>query len=177
MQSKYARRGRTTSARAPTRWSPIARACCSAWSPPTCAPVLLADRAAGWSRAHAGWRGAHGGVLESTLAAMDRLGARRERVVAAVGRRSPQPSYEVDAGFRENFSADDERFFAAGREATGSSISQGYVARPGCRGRVGTVATARPPAARYLCRRGTRFYSFRRATHREASRPYGANSR
>ena len=51
-----------------------------------CAPVLLADREAGViGAAHAGWRGAHGGVLESTLAAMERLGARRERTAAAVG--------------------------------------------------------------------------------------------
>src|SRR5690606_27555991 len=49
-----------------------------------CAPILLADREAGViGAAHAGWRGAHAGVLENTVAAMERLGASRARLVAA----------------------------------------------------------------------------------------------
>lgn len=67
-----------------------------------CAPVLLADRAAGViGAAHAGWRGAFGGVLENTVAAMERLGARPERIVAAIGPTIAQPSYEVDAAFHD----------------------------------------------------------------------------
>lgn len=78
-----------------------------------CAPVLLADREAGVvGAAHAGWRGAHGGVLEATVAAMERLGARAGRIAAAIGPAIAQPSYEVDAAFRDNFTAEDERFFA-----------------------------------------------------------------
>ena len=51
-----------------------------------CAPVLLADREAGVAgAAHAGWRGALTGVLENTVAAMERLGARRARIAAAIG--------------------------------------------------------------------------------------------
>jgi polyphenol oxidase len=67
-----------------------------------CAPVLLADREAGViGAAHAGWRGAFGGVLENTVAAMERLGARRERIVAAIGPTIAQPSYEVDSSFHD----------------------------------------------------------------------------
>jgi len=63
-----------------------------------CAPVLFADREAGViGAAHAGWRGAVGGILEATLAAMARLGAEPSRVVAAVGPCIAQASYEVGA--------------------------------------------------------------------------------
>ncbi len=83
-----------------------------------CAPVLFADTAAGIAgAAHAGWRGAVAGVLEATLAAMVRLGARTERVVTAVGPCIGQESYEVAADLREAVlarTAGDARFFADG---------------------------------------------------------------
>ncbi|WP_114377854.1 polyphenol oxidase family protein [Elioraea thermophila] len=61
-----------------------------------CAPVLFADAEARVvGAAHAGWRGAIAGVLEATVAAMERLGARRERVLAAIGPCIRQPFYEV----------------------------------------------------------------------------------
>jgi YfiH family protein len=61
-----------------------------------CAPVLLADPAAGViGAAHAGWRGALAGVLETTVAAMIELGAEPTRTVAAIGPCIAQPSYEV----------------------------------------------------------------------------------
>ena len=67
-----------------------------------CAPVLFADLDAGVvGAAHAGWRGALGGVTDSTIAAMERLGARRDRIHAAVGPCIGQPSYEVDEDFRD----------------------------------------------------------------------------
>ena len=51
-----------------------------------CAPLLLADRSAGViGAAHAGWQGALGGVAQNTVAAMERLGARREHIAAAIG--------------------------------------------------------------------------------------------
>jgi YfiH family protein len=79
-----------------------------------CAPVLFADVRAGVvGAAHAGWRGAQGGVLEATIAAMEALGARTENIVAAIGPTIAQPSYEVDAAFRTNFTAHDDRHFAA----------------------------------------------------------------
>ncbi len=61
-----------------------------------CAPVLFADLAAGVvGAAHAGWRGAVGGVLEATLAAMEALGATRAGIAAAVGPCIGADSYEV----------------------------------------------------------------------------------
>src|SRR5581483_3618311 len=73
-----------------------------------CGPVLFADAEAGViGAAHAGWRGALSGVLESTIAALERCGARRERVVAAVGPMIRQPSYEVGPELVARFEADD----------------------------------------------------------------------
>jgi polyphenol oxidase len=87
-----------------------------------CAPVLLADRTAGVvGAAHAGWRGAHGGVLEATIAAMEALGAQACDIVAAIGPTIAQASYEVDAPFRENFAADDGIHFAPAPERDGSA--------------------------------------------------------
>ena len=77
-----------------------------------CAPVLLVDVEAGViGAAHAGWRGAKEGVLQATVGAMELMGADRSRIVAAIGPTIAQASYEVDAPFREHFSAQDDRHF------------------------------------------------------------------
>jgi hypothetical protein len=82
-----------------------------------CAPVLLADAEARIvASAHAGWRGALGGVVANTVSSMERLGARRERIVAAVGPCIGPASYEVGPEFRDRFVGADPghaRFFAA----------------------------------------------------------------
>jgi YfiH family protein len=86
-----------------------------------CAPVLLADpQARVVAAAHAGWKGALGGIVASTVEAMERLGARRERLVAVVGPCIGPASYEVGPEFLERFLAEapgSERFFRAGAEA------------------------------------------------------------
>ena len=83
-----------------------------------CGPILYADATAGVvGAAHAGWRGAVGGVLEATLAAMVELGADPARVVAAVGPCIGQASYEVAADLRDAVLAHDPAdasFFAPG---------------------------------------------------------------
>ena len=67
-----------------------------------CAPVLLADPEAGVvGAAHAGWRGAVGGVLEAAIATMEDLGALRNRVIAAIGPAINQVSYEVGPDFEQ----------------------------------------------------------------------------
>ncbi len=85
-----------------------------------CTPVLLADKVAGViGAAHAGWKGAIGGVLESTIALMLEHGAARERITAAIGPCIHQPSYEVGREFAERFTEadpDNARFFAPGRD-------------------------------------------------------------
>ncbi len=83
-----------------------------------CAPVLLADSAAGVVGAvHAGWRGAVAGVLEAAVSAMAALGAEPARIAATVGPCIRQPSYEVGADLRDAVlaeRADAARFFLDG---------------------------------------------------------------
>jgi len=85
-----------------------------------CAPVLLADPAAGViGAAHAGWKGALAGVIEATVAAMEALGATRAHIAAAIGPCIGPASYEVGLEFAARFVAADaanQRFFAAGRQ-------------------------------------------------------------
>jgi len=84
-----------------------------------CAPVLLADVQAGViGAAHAGWRGAVGGVIEATIARMATLGAEPARIAAAVGPCIQQQSYEVAADLRDALLGQDGqniRFFRPGR--------------------------------------------------------------
>ena len=134
-----------------------------------CAPVLLADRRARVvGAAHAGWRGAHGGVLEAVVEEMEALGANREDMVAAIGPAIAIESYEVDDGFRDRFTKSDGRFFTPGRAGHWFFDLEGYVeARLDAMG-VGQVDalgldTYADPA---------RFYSYRRATH-EGAPDYG----
>jgi YfiH family protein len=83
-----------------------------------CQPVLFADAKAGVvGAAHAGWKGALAGVLETTLEAMIALGATRSNIAAVIGPCISQRAYEVGPDFLDNFLADDpenSRFFAAG---------------------------------------------------------------
>jgi hypothetical protein len=83
--------------------------------------LLFADSEAGViGAAHAGWRGALTGVVEATAAAMEQLGATRERIIAALGPTIRQPNYEVGPEFVERFvsaDSDNARFFAASQRA------------------------------------------------------------
>src|SRR5690606_11024751 len=97
-----------------------------------CTPVLFADPGARIvAAAHAGWRGALGGILESTIAAMVGLGADRSRIRAAVGPCINQSAYEVGPEFEAEFlRADPEnaRFFARNSTGTRSHFDlPGYV--------------------------------------------------
>ena len=83
-----------------------------------CQPVLFADAKAGViGAAHAGWKGAISGVLETTLTAMEALGADRANISAVIGPTISQRAYEVGPEFLERFeeeNPDNTRFFAAG---------------------------------------------------------------
>jgi len=132
-----------------------------------CGPVLLADREARViGAAHAGWRGALAGVTDATIAAMERLGARRARMVAALGPMISQPNYEVGAELVERFGAADPanaRFFRpAARPGHALFDLPGYVA---ARLAAAGVAQVEDLAACTYADPG-RFYSFRRTTHR-----------
>ncbi|HEU4820982.1 MAG TPA: peptidoglycan editing factor PgeF [Qipengyuania sp.] len=128
-----------------------------------CAPVLLADPEADVvGAAHAGWRGALNGVLENTVAAMERLGARRERIVAAIGPTIAQASYEVDAALREGFPKHANHFFVPGAPGCWQFDLPGFVAQ-----RLhGAGVTAIEDLAEDTYAQEARFFSFRRATHR-----------
>ena len=130
-----------------------------------CAPVLFADEAAGViGAAHAGWRGAVDGVLEATLAAMVALGARRDRIAAAVGPCIGQASYEVTASLRDPVLARDAanaRFFAPGMDAEHWQFDlAGYcVHRLAAAGVASAIATGQDTLAE-----PDRFFSHRRRT-------------
>lgn len=131
-----------------------------------CAPVLLADVDAGVvAAAHAGWKGALGGVTEAAIKAMESLGANRSRIVAAVGPCIAQASYEVDEMFRARFVGDDPangRFFARGASGKPHFDLAAYVAaRLGAAGitRLETLGLDTYADA-------DSFFSYRRSTHR-----------
>ena len=96
-----------------------------------CVPVLFADADAGIiGAAHAGWKGAIGGVCEATLDAMEAIGAGRENIVAAIGPAIQQASYEVGPEFRDTFVVDQEwtdRLFVAGKDDRSHFDLTGYV--------------------------------------------------
>jgi YfiH family protein len=131
-----------------------------------CAPVLLADPQAGVvGAAHAGWKGAFSGIVESTVAAMEKLGARRDRIGAAVGPCIARRSYEVDEAFLRRFAEADpanERFFAAGREGHHQFDLEGFVLS-----RLAEAGLARIEAlGQDTYSQPQTFFSYRRATHR-----------
>jgi hypothetical protein len=131
-----------------------------------CAPILFADVQAGVvGAAHAGWRGALAGVTDSTIAAMERVGAKRERIAAAVGPCIAQASYEVDDGFRSRFleaDATNGRFFIDGPEGKPHFDLEGYVAARLLAAGVVNVETL----GLDTYADADRFFSFRRSTHR-----------
>jgi YfiH family protein len=132
-----------------------------------CAPVLFADREAGVvGAAHAGWKGAVGGVTDSTIAAMETLGATRDRIVAAIGPCIARASYEVDILFLARFAdadPDNERFFTEGRREDHWQFDlEAYVAHRLASAGIRTVEML----GQDTYARPDHFYSFRRATHR-----------
>jgi YfiH family protein len=132
-----------------------------------CGPVLFADaQARVIGAAHAGWRGALAGVTDRTIAAMERLGAERSRIVAVLGPMIRQPNYEVGAELRERFAAADAgnaRFFRpAGREGHFMFDLAGYVVARLAAAGVGTIEDV--DACTYAD--ADKFFSYRRMTHR-----------
>ena len=135
-----------------------------------CAPVLLADGKAGVvGAAHAGWKGALGGVLDNTVRAMVALGAKPDRMVAAIGPCIGHRSYEVGAEFPTPFLAEDTAnvdFFAPAPRAGHALFDlPGYISRK--LARLGVLDVTRVPAD--TCRDEGRFFSYRRTTLRGES--------
>lgn len=133
-----------------------------------CAPVLLADAEAKViAAAHAGWKGALFGVVEAAVAAMESLGADRNRIAAAIGPCISQANYEVGPEFEARFREADPSyagFFAANATKAGHRHFDlsGFVA---ARLRAAGVQSVDVVAADTYAREAE-FFSFRRATHR-----------
>ena len=130
-----------------------------------CAPVLFADQRTGVIGAcHAGWRGALDGILEATVAAMERLGAARDDTRAAVGPCIAQQSYQVGPEFRAAFIAAADAnadHFTADAEGRYRFDLAGYV--------MGRLTDAGVAEAAWIgldtCAEPDRLFSYRRATH------------
>lgn len=131
-----------------------------------CAPVLLADAEAGVVGAvHAGWRGAVAGVTDQAVAAMISLGARIDRIAAAVGPCIARASYEVDHDFAARLLGEDpdnERYIAEGQEGKPHFDLEAYVAARLAAAGIGRIETVGLDT--YALE--DRFYSYRRSTHR-----------
>lgn len=137
-----------------------------------CQPVLFSDARAGViGAAHAGWRGALDGVLEATLDAMERLGANRRDIQAAIGPTISQAAYEVGPEFLDDFMAEDpenHRFFANGKDGRYQFDLPAYGLH-----RLRTAGIGHAEWTRHCTYSDSdRFYSYRRATH-EGHADYG----
>ena len=131
-----------------------------------CAPILFADPDAGVvGAAHAGWRGALAGVTDATIAAMEKLGAQRHRIAAAIGPCIAQLSYEVGEDFRTQFferEPGSERFFAESATGKPHFSLQAYLIHRLLGAGIDQVEALQLDT--YA--EPDRFYSYRRATHR-----------
>jgi hypothetical protein len=133
-----------------------------------CGMVLFADQQARViGAAHAGWKGALTGVVEATVTAMERLGAKRSDVVATLGPCIGQRSYEVGPEFVSAFkdAGDDTAgYFAPSRRAGRSMFNlNAYIAERAARAGVGRFEDL--DLDTYADE--VRFFSYRRAMHRQ----------
>ena len=134
-----------------------------------CGPILLADPAARViGAAHAGWKGALTGVLESTINAMEQLGAERAGIVAAIGPLIRQHSYEVGGEFVERFldaDADNAAFFIPS-DRSGHSMFDlaGFIGM-----RLENAGVLMIDDIGVDTYSDERFYSYRRSVHRKES--------
>jgi len=131
-----------------------------------CAPVLFCDpEARVIAAAHAGWRGALSGIAEATVAAMEELGASRERMLAVIGPSISQRAYEVGAEYVDRFLAEEptSSVFFMTDDSSGEPHFDlsGYVAERLSRAGVGTISDLG------LCTYcdETRLFSYRRSQH------------
>ena len=133
-----------------------------------CGPILFADaRGRAVGAAHAGWKGAIGGVIEATIAAMEGLGAARSDIVAVLGPTISAEAYEVGPEFVERFigeDADHARFFRPSpRPGHAMFDLPAFIVMRLERAGVGRAENLA------LCTYTDedRFFSYRRTTHRE----------
>lgn len=139
-----------------------------------CVPVLFADAKAGIvGAAHAGWKGALGGVTQACILAMEDLGAHRGDIVAAIGPAIQQASYEVGPEFRARFmqAGESESFFSPGAGDRWQFDLTGYVAARLAQAGLGTVERLDHDT----CALEAAYFSNRRRHHR-GEPDYGRNA-
>ncbi|MBR1287388.1 peptidoglycan editing factor PgeF [Bradyrhizobium sp. AUGA SZCCT0177] len=132
-----------------------------------CGPILFVDPTARViGAAHAGWKGALTGIIESTVDAMERLGADRTGTVAAIGPLIRQHSYEVGGEFVERFldaDAGNAAYFIASERAGHSMFDlAGYI-----RMRLENAGVLMIDDIGVDTYSDERFYSYRRSVHRK----------
>ncbi len=131
-----------------------------------CVPVLFHDASAQViGAAHAGWKGAIGGVTDNTIVAMEALGASRDNISCAIGPCIAQASYEVDAGFYQRFVEDDPAnagFFEAGQPDHFQFDIESYVADRLAKAGIAKI----DKLALDTYAHEDRYYSYRRSCHR-----------
>lgn len=135
-----------------------------------CAPVLFADDDAGViGAAHAGWRGAHAKITDAVIKAMEKLGARRQSISAAIGPTIQQASYEVGPELKQAFLSDtpanSDYFQSSTRDGHFMFDLPGYLA--GLLQQAGVKSVERVNQCTY--RQADNFFSYRRATHKQES--------
>jgi len=131
-----------------------------------CGPILFADSEARViGAAHAGWKGALTGVLENTIAAMEKLGAKRERIVAVLGPSISQQNYEVGPEFVERLTmenaADSSYLLPSGREGHALFDLNGYTID-----RLERAGVTAASLGRCTYAEEDLFFSYRRTTHK-----------
>jgi YfiH family protein len=131
-----------------------------------CGPILLADPEAHVvGAAHAGWKGALEGILESVVEAMEGLGARRQRIVAALGPSISREHYEVGPEFVARWLAADPAnavwFTPSGRQGHAMFDLRGYTLA-----RLQAIGVAASAVEVCTYAREDLFFSYRRSTHR-----------
>jgi YfiH family protein len=131
-----------------------------------CGPILFADPAAGVvAAAHAGWRGALGGILEATIRAMEEQGARRQRIVAVIGPMISQQNYEVGPDLLEAFYAASPSYSAFFRPSP--RLGHAFLDLPAfIASRLMTAGVLAADLGLCTYADEERFFSYRRATHR-----------
>jgi YfiH family protein len=132
-----------------------------------CGPILFVDpNARVIGAAHAGWKGALTGIVESTVEAMEKLGAERADIVAAIGPLIRQPSYEVGNEFVERFvDADAENalfFIPAARAGHAMFDLAGFIRR-----RLENAGVLMIDDIGVDTYSDERFFSYRRSVHRK----------
>lgn len=131
-----------------------------------CVPVLLFEPEARVIGAlHAGWKGAFLGICEEAIFEMEKLGAKKDRILASLGPSISQETYEVSSEFKTSFLDKDptnHKFFIPSSKKDHFLFDlKGFVEK--CLHKAGVKSVEILPFNTYTSPK--LFHSFRRSTH------------